>query len=446
MLPPTTEERDTNWVLKFEPDSSTTMQSFSQDIQPPAFKLFPELVQRILAINARMELSSNTKGRLSALTGMRYASYVCHAWREISLNSPSLWGKVIDLDQGNGLWRDELLRRTYSSPLHLRLTLNNDISAAEEFLISILRGHQWRIQGLGVWANEFFLRSRLHDLCDAFGRPFPILQSFCFNVWTKEAIDEFKTMVFPNLREFHLRLISNWHTGSSASHAIHFLRKTPFLESLTYEVMGDQTKEEVLPVVDLPYLRALQISGSWSDCADLLDHINPRHCCSLHLSAVNNKIHHDDSHDEELRRLQKHISRFAAPFFAHKSVTCLRLSVSASGVALADQYPHVVPPDQTFFDITIRSRDIRLPKIVRNVSVIDAFSTCRFDAVTTFHLQLDDLDQVMISSHAYIRNFLLRLPAVEVLLCHETLKHFTRLQEVEDSSARNGLFSLLYVP
>ncbi|KAF9552561.1 hypothetical protein CPC08DRAFT_714515, partial [Agrocybe pediades] len=62
--------------------------------------------------------------RKRALTSTRRSSQVCSHWRQVLLQSPSIWGRVIDLDlfqwQRTGHWMEEVFRRTAESPLHIK--------------------------------------------------------------------------------------------------------------------------------------------------------------------------------------------------------------------------------------------------------------------------------------------------------------------------------------
>ncbi|KAF8910202.1 hypothetical protein CPB84DRAFT_1764891, partial [Gymnopilus junonius] len=54
------------------------------------------------------------------MTIARRTSQVCNMWRTVMLDSPSLWANIIDLRQSQGHWREEVIRRTGTSPLSIR--------------------------------------------------------------------------------------------------------------------------------------------------------------------------------------------------------------------------------------------------------------------------------------------------------------------------------------
>ncbi|KAF8884061.1 hypothetical protein CPB84DRAFT_1789546 [Gymnopilus junonius] len=87
----------------------------------PVFALNSDILWRIFLLNTYMTTKFDED--IPALDTLRYTSQVCTAWRELTLQSPSLWGRVINIvllwhcDE----WRDEVIRRTRSSPLYLKV-------------------------------------------------------------------------------------------------------------------------------------------------------------------------------------------------------------------------------------------------------------------------------------------------------------------------------------
>ena len=58
---------------------------------------------------------------------LRRASQVCSSWRSFILDSPLLWARPLELQQlllKPVHWRDEVLRRTQTSPLHVKASLD----------------------------------------------------------------------------------------------------------------------------------------------------------------------------------------------------------------------------------------------------------------------------------------------------------------------------------
>ncbi|KAF4613751.1 hypothetical protein D9613_007371 [Agrocybe pediades] len=97
---------------------------------PPIEKIPIEILWRIFWMNTDMDEDEpvlnrqHIHTRKRALTSTRRSSQVCSHWRQVLLRSPSIWGRVIDLDlfqwQRTGHWMEEVFRRTAESPLHIK--------------------------------------------------------------------------------------------------------------------------------------------------------------------------------------------------------------------------------------------------------------------------------------------------------------------------------------
>ena len=82
-----------------------------------------------------------------ALHVTRATSQVCRHWRNLMLNTPSLWAKSIDLNlifSGSFKikWLEELLRRSRTAPLWIkgnRIPLDRPAELSEEILRSVFK-------------------------------------------------------------------------------------------------------------------------------------------------------------------------------------------------------------------------------------------------------------------------------------------------------------------
>ncbi|KAH9484550.1 hypothetical protein JR316_0004032 [Psilocybe cubensis] len=111
----------------------------------------------------------------ASLTVTRYSSQVCQEWRELLLNSPTIWATAFDLqclDQVTDDWRDEVLRRTADS----LLTIIGNLSRGRPstyFFSELLEIHWSRIRRLHVSDH----RSGLDDVVwNALQQPSPNLE------------------------------------------------------------------------------------------------------------------------------------------------------------------------------------------------------------------------------------------------------------------------------
>ncbi len=75
------------------------------------FRLDADIFMNIIKINANMFASEE-----DALNDTRIASQVCRSWRGVIVNTPSLWGRMIDISRLEHLprtcWAKEVIRRS----------------------------------------------------------------------------------------------------------------------------------------------------------------------------------------------------------------------------------------------------------------------------------------------------------------------------------------------
>jgi len=114
-----------------------------------------ELLGRIFELNASMDEDlARLRQQSVAFTTLLSSSLVCQLWRQIVLNAPALWGRVVNLDRLRWVyreWWDELLRRTGNATLHVKAhTIRKTDSPEFAFLKRILEDHWDRIQVLEI--------------------------------------------------------------------------------------------------------------------------------------------------------------------------------------------------------------------------------------------------------------------------------------------------------
>jgi hypothetical protein len=156
---------------------------------PPIAKLHHDLLWQIFAINTTLDLPKIGQNFRtyspypSPLTTAHHTSQVCASWRQLIINSPSLWGNIIDLKslhQESDAWRNEVLLRTGNSDL----SIFGDIGGkgrqhAKKFLEILLKNHWTRIQWVHVEFNGYDIEDSWSDSAwSALGRPAPNLRFF----------------------------------------------------------------------------------------------------------------------------------------------------------------------------------------------------------------------------------------------------------------------------
>ncbi|KDR82454.1 hypothetical protein GALMADRAFT_237781 [Galerina marginata CBS 339.88] len=111
------------------------------------FPLGGDLLWHIFSMNADMEDKSEDK--TPALSTLRHNSQVCLAWRNLIVNSPSLWGRIINFDWLHQEdWRKEVICRTGSSDLFIRGGITHKLSLIGDSVISILADNWPRVRSL----------------------------------------------------------------------------------------------------------------------------------------------------------------------------------------------------------------------------------------------------------------------------------------------------------
>ncbi|KDR77727.1 hypothetical protein GALMADRAFT_411780 [Galerina marginata CBS 339.88] len=80
-----------------------------------------DLLWQIFSLNAEIGPLEPEPHDIPAIHTLRHTSQVCSAWRDLALDCRSLWARVIDFNcLRHEEWRDEVLRRTATSPLSVR--------------------------------------------------------------------------------------------------------------------------------------------------------------------------------------------------------------------------------------------------------------------------------------------------------------------------------------
>ncbi|KDR72186.1 hypothetical protein GALMADRAFT_143061 [Galerina marginata CBS 339.88] len=248
------------------------------------------------------------------LSTSRHSSQVCRFWRSVILGSPTLWGRLIDLDHlnsKNSYWRREILYRSGNAGLWIRGHVRD--RCMWDYFLSICDAHLARIQHLQITITYTKLcQADRSQLSDALRRPAPLLMTFNFegNIGASLALPSplfaevapllevfvaggFKFNLrapwLPNLREIH---ISEFFALMDILSA---LKSMPLLECLHLDGLDkihqirSPAQPMPLPSVDLPRLRILEIENvPLQICLLILEHLSPARGCSLQLSIQDN--------------------------------------------------------------------------------------------------------------------------------------------------------------
>ncbi|KAF8961481.1 hypothetical protein BDZ97DRAFT_1759852 [Flammula alnicola] len=288
----------------------------------PITKLNRDILWYIFCMNADLDdpiadRRSSCKGLITAVR----TSSVCKLWREILLlDSASLWGRIIDLNLLAGQhdkWRQEVLKRTGSAPLHIKgrdlVTVNEGI--ALRFFLSALLPAQWtRIRRFDLEVKVRATVSVNDGLWSSVQQAAPYLESFSLQFGQElipSVLESPNSVLFSNhaplLRQFRLSCkrininlkapwLSQIHTLTlegefQVPDFLEALRRMSLLEDLNINAgMGQALDLDVddgrplrIPLITLPKLRKLRLRVTLSAAAFFLGNTVATPGCCLQL-------------------------------------------------------------------------------------------------------------------------------------------------------------------
>ncbi|KAF9552722.1 hypothetical protein CPC08DRAFT_714354 [Agrocybe pediades] len=291
----------------------------------------------IFYINATNEY----RGMQDRLQTTLSASHVCRTFRDILLNSPSIWGKLVHIDSSDGATScsmvEEIIQR--SSETHLwieasqtraRSDSESSRTARRRLLLSILRSSWARVQRISV-ISDVEPHGINWDISKIFLRPAPILQVFIASTplgpeyfYEPEAQPlSLFSQAAPSLRTFgydgfHLPNDSPWYSNIThfdtlegtrltrrLNTTLRILRLMPrlrFLRILTDKYDGQfawrkSREEKESFTVALPHLEYIELSRIGVDRAqEFLSRVEPSPKGCL----INLRLDCDTRHDELL--------------------------------------------------------------------------------------------------------------------------------------------------
>jgi hypothetical protein len=342
---------------------------------PPIAKLHRDLLWQIFTINTTLDLPKigqefcTCSPYPSPLTTARHTSQVCASWRQLIIDSPLLWGNIIDLQalrQKSDAWRNEVLLRTG----HSDLSIFGDIRIggigrrrAKEFLEMLLKNHWTRIKWVHIRLDAFNTAYQWPDSSwSALGRPAPSLRFFSirfgedlpsicsspgFILFANHAplLAHFQQNEVPmnfqialwtsNLISLTLNSTANWKLRDLLETCSR-MRSLQTLHLMFEFGTSGPSPTGLLHYVNMPSLSTLIIECPFDVSLAFLDHIEPASGCSLQLSADLTDI--DSITPTELIAAQRILAKFANNYFCYRSATSFRLSYipAFEGVSAGD--------------------------------------------------------------------------------------------------------------
>ncbi|KAF4613752.1 hypothetical protein D9613_007370 [Agrocybe pediades] len=311
--------------------------------EPPTSKLPADVLWNIFRMNADMNDDELIDFRLilrpsglfkkRALTNTRIASQVCALWRQILLASPSIWGRLIDVDffawigafkrrcdRRHNHWAREVLRRSQDCPLHVKGEIGAWIA---EFVGDILDNSWERVCVLDVKIGRIVdkdLHKLVYRLQNIVSRPAKTLQFFRIDVQSNGGVDRYLMKALGDIGGMRLfsgeapalkvychwpqfsrslsvanaRALSNIHTFSlldreiqfSASHFLRVLRGMPLLETLRiwyfHFIFGHEWDTTTANRVKLPLLNKIEFyNDNMGQLTKLMGSFDPAPGCAI---------------------------------------------------------------------------------------------------------------------------------------------------------------------
>ena len=327
---------------------------------PPVFSLPEEILEEIFTFRA------NSKPPV--LRDVRSISQVCRHWREIVVDCPSLWGRVISLDELNQVgddWRTEVLRRAKTSALHIFGILED--MRTLDFVLSLMDTQWSRIRRLELDIIAS-LAAHADDRWRAILRPAPLLQFFVLDIQAVPyaVLTSPGTPLFgghaPQLNTFIPSAIDYNLRGSwtSTLRQLELTSKHPFTIPQLLETLKRMQQLEYLqlnpngfqgnlddvdqlmrsPHVHLRHLKYFQIEFArfWT-AIPLLDHIYPAPGCALNFSI----LVLETPTEERFGELQRVVSRYTENYYGLGIATNFHYRMSSSYFSITDPKPRIHP-------------------------------------------------------------------------------------------------------
>ncbi|KAF8889176.1 hypothetical protein CPB84DRAFT_1785803 [Gymnopilus junonius] len=307
---------------------------------PPIARLDRDVLWLIFSLNADMfspleydwEENENVTGQL-ALDTTLISSRVCGSWRDILLNSPSIWGKIIRLDRLYQLekhGREEILKRTADAPLYIlgfvpftydefgstffKPLLNNNWPRIRRVHIRIDHASE-EFPNLCLFPAPSLVSFNVHINCIYF-QPFsesdvlfskdaPLLQELGIH-----SSDFFLNLRVPWIT--HLRVLKLNTPDVDPLEIFNAIRKMPLLQELNLADIPGHSDLKSLDseAIILPHLINLRVHGDFELAAALTRAIKPAAPCSLSFDST---ITQDSVNLADITAL---LARYGEPYFA----------------------------------------------------------------------------------------------------------------------------------
>ncbi|KIM42073.1 hypothetical protein M413DRAFT_410679 [Hebeloma cylindrosporum] len=380
--------------------------------------------------------------KTSPISITRRSSQVCKGWRQLILGSPSLWGKLLDLNDlntGSDRWRKEVLSRVKQAMLHVKVDLEPSQPAAMALLFDILHEKWPTIRNLEVsilrrgdyddkrWLAIHRPTENLRSITLDFLRDVPEPLRSTHNVLFSGRAPSLK---FVTIRHMNFQLPAQWFPQlytfqrlgqCRTSQLMESMSSMPFLEYLELFELGSDDAE-FGRTISLPRLKLLVISGQFAACLRVLSHLTVSPGCGLEIDWSNHR--EDTITDADLFAASQVLTQYCKSYFKVHIPTSIKMSIR-----------------WTFFDFCNIFEDINIPSF--NLRVVNsngfssmdpffkAFLDCPFSKVTKLFFESDP-NVTFCSANPIFSNFLSLFSTLDSLTGRPA-----NLQTVVDIAAYN---------
>lgn len=275
----------------------------------PISRLPPEMLSKIFTFCA--SIGQTDYASCNTLSWIK-VSHICHHWRAVALECPSLWSCLVF---SRPKWAEEMLKRSKMAPLVIKANLTYMTPKMVEAVQSALE-HISRTRELHITASTATIEKLLTTICGNANH----LQSFCLSnpqhnhyTFNESYIlpDDIFNGVTPHLKRLELiKCNLRWSSPllSGLTHLkihdtdpyfhptitelISVLEKMPKLETLDLQNSLPSLPDAVTAapsverVIDLPHLSYIRIDSSVLECANVLNHLSFPTTTSIHLTCL----------------------------------------------------------------------------------------------------------------------------------------------------------------
>ncbi|KAF9551910.1 hypothetical protein CPC08DRAFT_309440 [Agrocybe pediades] len=276
---------------------------------------------------------------------VRHCSQVCRYWRSIILSSPSMWGRLIDVEllrrTTSDDWMKEVVRRAGGALLWVYGKIGEEYNRQDHFLFTFLRENWRRVEMLFINDRHFTGNNPAHLECQKkmwsfLLEPAPRLRWFNFSL-SYRSDTLLPGCLFadnaPLLTDFYIcrysckfSTHSSWTTNlcsvtfSTAFTVDEVLMALPGMSRLVYlgvhigQYRSQSSRWFARPTVILPRLRTLDVCGYYGSAGTILQCITPSADCRI--SVIHEHMHDDFDLEPDRREYEEYeaaVAKFIAP-------------------------------------------------------------------------------------------------------------------------------------